>query len=168
MRIDKDGPREVVAIRLGRSERVALDQLAGMTGESRSCALRRAITERMRRMMREHPAWPLHPAWIDAGDDGWVLSHFRRWAHALAAADPGAYLKKVTLDGLTGFRWREGGAPLEPGDSSGLSVWERRRAIEKQRRPRRSRQGRRGKDGVCRVSTKPGIPLNRRRHSHAH
>jgi hypothetical protein len=103
-----DGMKAVVTLRLAGAELFALDQLANLSGESRSDTIRRAVAECMRRTMREHKEWPLHPAWTDVGDDRWVMSNFQHWAYAVAAPDPGVYLEQVKLDGVSGFRWRKG------------------------------------------------------------
>jgi hypothetical protein len=105
----KDGDvRQVVAVRLAGWELFALDQMADLMDEHRSDMVRRSIAEFMRRAMREHPVWPLHPAWADAGDERWVMTNFQHWAYAVADVDPGKYLEKVKLDGVTAYRWREG------------------------------------------------------------
>jgi len=111
----KDDVKQVVAVRLAGWELFVLDQLADLTGESRSDTVRNCIAEQLRRTMREHPEWPMHPAWVDGGakwgqenGERWIFSMFQHWAWAIADADPTKHLQKTTLDGVTGYRWREG------------------------------------------------------------
>jgi hypothetical protein len=99
--------RQVMAVRLAGWELFVLDQLADLTDESRSDTIRKCIAEQLRHTMREHPTWPLHPAWIDGGHKHgqenslpWIFGTFQHWAWAIADVDPGKHLQKVTLDGV--------------------------------------------------------------------
>lgn len=111
----KDDIREVVAVRLAGWELFVLDQLADVTGDSRSDTVRKSIAEHLRRTMREHPEWPMHPAWLNAGgkwgqdnDERWVFTMAQHWLYAITDDDPTKHLQKTTLDGVTAYRWREG------------------------------------------------------------
>lgn len=99
--------RQVVAVRLAGWELFALDQLADLMDEHRSDMIRSAIAECMRRVMRDHPEWPMHSAWTNAGDERWVMGNFQHWAYAVADVAPGRHFEEVTLDGVTGYRWRK-------------------------------------------------------------
>jgi len=110
-----DDVRQVVAVRLAGWELFVLDQLADLTDESRSDTIRECIAEQLRHTMREHPTWPLHPAWTDGGykhgqENGlrWIFGTFQHWAWAIADADPTKHLQRITLDGVTAYRFREG------------------------------------------------------------
>lgn len=160
-----DGARAVVSIRLAGYEDFALGQLADMMSLTRSAALRRSMTVAMRDLMVSHPHWPMHPAWATAGKDDaardhWTVTMFPHWAWAVTAEDPGEYLQKVRLDGVTAFRLRQGGpVPKLAGWAKHVEAhWERkaekfmaaraaeqRKADKAARRPVKARKPRAGK-----------------------
>lgn len=112
--MDSDQNKQVVAVRLAGFELYALDQLADLTGTNRTETVRSAIVRMMRQTMMEHPNWPMHPAWANAGgqwgqdnDERWVVSMFQHWAYCVTDADPSKHLEPVTMDGVTAYRFRQ-------------------------------------------------------------
>ena len=113
--MDSDQTKQVVAVRLAGFELYALNQLADLTGANRTETVRTAIVRMMRQTMLEHPHWPMHPAWANAGgewgqdnEEGWVVTMFQHWAYCVTDDDPGKHLERVTLDDVTAYRFREG------------------------------------------------------------
>ena len=94
----------VVTVRVAGFELFAVDQMAELAGKSRSEVVRHAIAQAMRSQMREHPRFPMHPAWANAVNDRWAVSLYQYWASVIAQADPRPYLEQVTLDGVTAYR----------------------------------------------------------------
>ena len=120
--MDEAKPKQTVAFRLSGGELCAVDALAALAGSSRTGVIRAAVAAACRGRMLSAPAWPMHPAWVDAGfsrygpsgeADSWVVGMFNAWCAALATPDPSEYLEPVDLDGVRGFRFRTN-APAIP------------------------------------------------------
>lgn len=103
----KEDQKQVLAVRLAGYETFALNQYADLLEVTRSDGLRHALVEGMRRMMLTHPDWPMHPAWAGVGDDKWVMTQFQQWAAAITDKDPEKHFEKVTMDGVSAYRWRQ-------------------------------------------------------------
>ena len=114
-----DDVKQVLTVRLAGYELYALDQLAALSGQNRSDALRHSMAEAMRHFMLHHPDWPMHPAWAGPRegvmrDDKWIVSLFQHFAWAVVAPNPEKHFERVKLDGVTAYRLK--GEPPKSSD----------------------------------------------------
>lgn len=117
-----DDVKQVLTVRLAGYELYALDQMAALTGQNRSDALRHAMAEAMRQFMLNHQDWPMHPAWAGPQDgvklkDDWIVSVFQHFAWAIVTPDPSKHFERVKLDGVTAYRLK--------GDPPKIADWDK-------------------------------------------